>query len=356
MQPWLRSKSKADLAALCMLGLTVARSMMAVTPGPTLEEAVRAARFNAQDDKGWQAVAPGVVEPRSGQIRIAGPVGGRVMEVLVKPHDKVFAGEPLVRLDDNEVRARLVAAQAQVLLRKRARNEQSASSGSAIRRSAEDSVADSENALVEAQSALDVAAAARRAGSGSDANMDQAKAALSRAQDQLKQQKAELRRLEAETPLPTQAEGQLNVARRELAAARAKLEKMTVRAPIDASVLQVNAKVGEWSAPSSTQPLLLLGDVSAMRVRAELDETSFGEIKLGQPVALRPLDFRGHEFAGKVSSIAAILERGRINSREPGNPTDANVAEVLVDLTEPSPLVVGMKVEVYFHRDKGRAN
>lgn len=356
MQSWLRSKSKADLAAFCALGLAVARAMMAVTPGPSFQEAVRAARFNAQDDKGWQAVAPGVVEPRSGQIRIAGPVGGRVMEVLVKAGDKVFAGEPLIRLDDMEARARLVAAEAEVLLRKRVRNNQPASSAAAVRRRAEDSVADSEAAVIEARYALDAAADARRAGSGSESDVDRANAALSRAQDRLKHQKAELRRLEAEAPLPTLAEGQLTVARSELAAARAKLEKMTVRAPIDASVLQVNAKVGEWSVPSSAQPLLLLGDVSAMRVRAELDEASFGEIHAGQPAVLRPVDFRGLEFAGKVSFIAAILERGRIDSPEPGNPTDANVAEVLVDLIEPSPLVVGMKVEVYFRRDKGSAN
>src|SRR5262249_49086725 len=158
-------------------------------------------------------------------------------------------------------------------------------------------------------------------------------------------------RLEAETPLPTDAEGQLNVARSRLAVARAKLEKMTLRAPIDASVLQVKAKVGEWSAPSSTEPLLLLGDVSTIRVRAELDEANFGEIKVGQGAMLRPVDFRAQEFAGKVSFIAAIVDRGRLDS--PGNPTDVNVAEVLVELTEPSPLVAGMRVEVYFHRDKG---
>ena len=33
---------------------------------------------------GWQAVAPGVVEPGSGQIKIAAPVIGRVSEVMVK--------------------------------------------------------------------------------------------------------------------------------------------------------------------------------------------------------------------------------------------------------------------------------
>ena len=61
------------------------------------------------DDKRWQAVAPGLVEPSSGEIKIAAPVVGRIGEVLVKPNDKVFAGELLIRLDDQEVRARVAA-------------------------------------------------------------------------------------------------------------------------------------------------------------------------------------------------------------------------------------------------------
>src|SRR5262249_56298299 len=129
---------------------------------------------------------------------------------------------------------------------------------------------------------------------------------LSRGQCRLKHEKAELRGLEAEAALLTLAEGQLTVARSELAAAGAKLEKMTVRAPIDASVLQVNAKVGEWSVPSSAQPLLLLGDVSAMRVRAELDEAGFGEVHDGQPAVLRPGRFRGVGLGGRGCFLAEV--------------------------------------------------
>jgi len=304
------------------------------------------------DNKLWQAVAPGRVEPSSGEIKIAPPIVGRIGDVLVKVNDKVFAGEPLIRLDDDEIQARLLVGQAQVALRKRARNDQRASNRASVRRQAEDAVADSEQAVVEARSALDKAAAVRRAGKGSDDEIDAARARLTRAQDRLKQQKVDLRRLETDfgAPLPSQTEGQLTIARAELLGIEAAIEKMTIRAPIGATVLQINAKAGELATPSAAQPLLLLGDISAMRVRAELDERDFGDIKIGQTVLVRAAAFREREFAGKVLSIAPIVQSSRISVRDQRNVTDVSVAEVLVDLAEPGPLKVGMKVDVYFRR------
>src|SRR5207249_1412553 len=96
-------------------------------------------------------------------------------------------------------------------------------------------------------------------------------------------------------------------------------------------------------------PLLVIGDMSALRVRAELDERDLGEIKLGQPAIIRADAFRGREIAGKVSFIAPIVERARINNaRGQRNVTDVDVVEVLVDLAQPDALTVGMKVDVYF--------
>ena len=60
-----------------------------------------------------------------------------------------------------------------------------------------------------------------------------------------------------------------------------------------------------WPVPP-VQPLLVIGDVSALRVCAELEERDFGEIKIGRPVLVRAAAFRGREFAGKVSFIAPI--------------------------------------------------
>src|SRR6266511_2004233 len=118
--------------AVCLLGLATA--VVALTPRIGAQEARRAARADSLDEKRWEAVAPGRVEPWSGEIKVSAAIVGRIAEVLVKTNDKVFAGELLVRLDDDEARARVVAAEAQVAIRKRARNDQAAAKRSADRR------------------------------------------------------------------------------------------------------------------------------------------------------------------------------------------------------------------------------
>src|SRR5262252_9800670 len=358
------SKNKSAVRGAAAVAFVFVVAAVAARTGA--QETARASRPEAADDKRWQTVAPGRVEPSSGEIRIAAPAMGVIAQVLVKVNDKVTAGEPLIRLVDDEVQARLAAAEAQVAFRLRARNEEAApvrstarrtteaavvdTDKAAARRRAEDAVADADKAVTAAQAALDKALVDRRAGRALDADRDAARTALSRAQDRLQQQKAELRRLEADpsTPLPNVPEGQVNVARAESAAAAAAIAKLTIRAPIAGTVLQVNAKPGELAAPSNAQPLLVIGDVSALRVRAELDERDFGQIKIGQPVLVRAAAFRGREFAGKVAFIAPLVEQGRINARGQRNVTDVDVVEVLIDLAQLYPPAVGMKVDLYF--------
>ena len=209
-------------------------------------------------------------------------------------------------------------------------------------------MADAEKTVFEARSSLDKAAVARRGDRNSEADVEAARSALTHAHDRLNLQKTELRRIEADAPLPTQAEGQLNIARSELLVIEAAVEKMTIRAPITGTVLQMNAKIGEFASPSATQPLLVLGDVLALRVRAEVDERDIEEITIGQSVLVRPIAFHEREFAGTVSFIARLVEPGRNGVR---GQRDVGVVEVLVDLTEPGPLSVGMKADVYFRRD-----
>jgi HlyD family secretion protein len=344
MVPKSMSGWKSRSAALGAVAAALALAVLAARTGE--QESTRATRSEAPDAKRWQTVAPGRVEPVSGSIKIAAPAMGVIAQVLVKVNDKVSAGEPLIRLVDTEARARLAAAEAQVAFRLRARNDESKppapirpAPAAPPRRRGEPVASDS-----------DKAAARRRAGTASDAALEAARAALARAQNRQQQQKAELRRIEADpnTPLPTFADGQVNVARAEAAAAAAAIAQLTIRAPISGTVLQINAKPGELAGPSNAQPLLIIGDVSALRVRAELDERDLGEIKVGQPAVIRTDAFRGRDFAGKVSFIAPIVEPGRISARGQRNVTDVDVVEVLVDLAQPDPLAVGMKVDVYF--------
>jgi HlyD family secretion protein len=258
----------------------------------------------------------------------------------------------LMGYDDAEARARVAGARAQIAVRKRPRNEQPVTGRALDRRKAEDAVADAHDAAIAAGVRVDKAAVARRTGTPSEIDLETAQKALAQAQDRLTQSRAVLRTIESDqaTPLPTQLEGQLNIARTELEAAEAGLERLVIRSPIEATVLQVNAKAGEFGTPGSLQPLVSLGDVSALRVRAEVDERDYGAIRLGQSAVVRSEASRGRDFAGTVASIAPIMQSGRLGGPGQRNLTDVNVAEVLIDLAEPGPLAVGMKVDVYFRR------
>jgi HlyD family secretion protein len=260
----------------------------------------------------------------------------------------VFAGQPLIRLSDDEFEARLVAAEAQVGVRKRARDEKAASGKANDRRKAHDAVADAERSVYDARSAVDRAVAEFRANGQTDAGLTAARSALARAQEELTKHREALRIIEADSPLPTALEGQLSIARAEYAVARSALDKMTVRAPIDGTVLQINVKAGELASPGSPQPPLLLADLSALCVRAELDERDLGSIKVTQSVSVRTAALPAQEIEGKVSSIAPLVEPGRLEPPGTRNQTDVNVVEVMVELTGSSQLAVGMKVDVYF--------
>ncbi len=332
-------------AILSAVGIFTAAGWLAMIERPI---GAPQATLTRTDEQGWQAVAQGLVEPHSGKITMGSPIVGRITEVLVNATDEVLAGELLLRLDDQEARARVATAEARAAMQKRLRNDQSAGKA-ADRRKAEDAVADARTALVAARDAFDTATSARRGVSGSAVDLAKERAAWTSARDALDQKQTELRKIEAETgtPLPTESEGQLNVARLDLWVANVELEKTRIRSPIAGTVLQVKAKVGELAAPSSPQPLLVLGEVSALQVRAELDERDISKVSVGQPVVIRADAFPGNEFAGKVSAIAPIIQARSINPLE-RNVGSLDATEVIIDLDVPGPLIVGMKVNAYF--------
>ena len=300
------------------------------------------------EEKRWQAVAPGRVEACSGQIKLAAVVAGVVDKVLVKANDRVFAGEPLIRLADGEYAARLAAAEAQVGLRKRARDEKSATGRAGALRRARDARADAEDKVYAVRAIVDRTAAEWRAKGGSGDGLAKARSALAGAKAELAQREEELRAVEDDAPLPTVLEGQLSIARSEYAVARSAFDNMTVRAPVDGTVLQVNVHAGEAVSPGSPLPLLQLADLSALCVRAEVDERDLAFVKVKQIVAVRAAAFPDNELAGKVVSIAPLVGPGRMEASGPRNQSDVNVVEVMIELTKTGEVLTGMKVDVYF--------
>ncbi len=301
----------------------------------------------------WVAAAPGKVEPKSGEIRIGTSLPGRVLEVLVVVNDKVEANELLIRVDDEEARARLAAAEAEAAVRKQERDSQPTPAGREDIRRAEDAVFSSDRSVTGARFDLDRALSGRRNGSVSEQMLTESRRRLSDARDRLQRDRLAVATALARSniPPPSRLESLLSAARAEVAVAEALLDKTRIRAPIAGTVFQTNAKAGEIVVPATELPLIVMGDLSVIRVKAEVDELDASKIKVGHRAFVKSGSFPGKEFEGRVKALAPALAAPRISARGPRRPTDVDVLEVSIDLDGNTPLLPGMRVDAYFRRD-----
>ena len=315
----------------------------------TLPEPVVATAPDTSGQK-WVAAAPGRVEPRTGQIRIGTGVPGRVMEIAVATNDRVTDGEVLIRLEDKETRARLTAAEAEVAARKRERDAVPGTAGREDVRKAEDAVFAAERAVTNARFALDAVLAADRKSPGSPQALLQARRQVAEAKDKLRLEHIGFASAHAKNkvPAPNRLEAALIAARAEVTTAEELLDKTRIRAPLTGSVLQVNAKRGELVAPSPELPLIVMGDMTVIRVRAEVDEQDVAKIKLGQRAFVRSNAYPGRDFEGKVTELAPSLGIPRMGSRGARRATDVEVMEVMIDLEGAVPLLPGMRADAFF--------
>ena len=301
----------------------------------------------------WLASAPGRVEPRSGEVRLSAQVPGRVVEVLAGINDRVQAGDVLVKLDEEEARVRLAAAEAEEAVRRRDRDAESVGKLAQDRRSAEDDLANAERSLHAAQIDLDRVLTAHRRNAATQDEVARVRSAHATAAERVEQERKELSSVAATSgmPLPTRLEAALVQARAEIRLAEIAFERTRVRAPIDGAVLQVNVKAGEMLTPSPESVAITLGDVTALRVRAEVEERDVSKIRVGQRVVVRSDAFPGREFEGKVASLAGYVGPPRLGNRGPRKPTDVDILEVLIDMDGNPPLLPGMRADVFFRTD-----
>jgi HlyD family secretion protein len=266
-------------------------------------------------------------------------------------NDKVQAGDLLVRLDDQDYAARVAAAEAEVEVRKRDRDAETVGKLAQDRRAGDDAVASAERQLVQARADFDQALRSRRA--GSEADVSKSRDAVKAAQAKVGEARANARKVANGDGMPAQTrpEAALAAARAELSLADAAYERTRIRAPIDATLLQVNAKAGELAAPSIEAPLLVVGDLSSLRVRAEIEERDLPKVRIGQAAIVRSDAFPDREFNGKAVSIAQALGPAKLATRGPRKPTDVDVLEILIDLEGHPPLLPGMRVDVFFKAD-----
>ena len=186
----------------------------------------------------------GIIEARTQNISIGTSLPGIVKTVFVNVGDKVKAGAPLFQIDDRELRAELLVKQANLVKARAA-------------------VAEARASLKDYQAQYELVrhATDRRAVSVDDVQKRRYAEELARA------------KLASAGAAVTAAEADLK-------ATRTSLERLTVRAPIDCEVMQVNVRPGEYAQTGVlSTPLIRLGDLDRLHIRVDIDENDAWRFK-----------------------------------------------------------------------------
>jgi len=131
------------------------------------------------------------------------------------------------------------------------------------------------------------------------AEVEKAKASLSLAHSKQLQTKVYRRDLEVTKAQIKEAKAALEVTKRQL-------EYSEVFAPISGVALVKSAEVGEYVSPGAT--VLTIADLDHVWLRAYVDETDLGRVKLGQKVRVKTDTFPNKAYEGKVSFISSEAE------------------------------------------------
>jgi multidrug efflux pump subunit AcrA (membrane-fusion protein) len=224
--------------------------------------------------------AGGIVRPRVTAV-IASRVLAPIVDVRVRPGDRVHRGDVLMTLDARDLRAN------------DARAEASAVSAAESVKAAEADVRASESSVQLARLTHDRIAALQATRSATTAELDQAIAARSAAEAQHAAAEARL----------AAANAMREAAKAAAAASAVTVTYATLTAPFDGVVTERSAEPGSMAAPGS--PLLTLEDPTTYRLEVTLDESRAALVTRGSAAKIR-FDSGDPVSNGRVVEIARV--------------------------------------------------
>ena len=293
--------------------------------------------------------ALGRVEPLSEEIRIAAAMTGRLAEVLLDEGQPVTRGQVVATLENADHLARVQEAQANVAIAQAALERVINGARPSEREEAAAAVGEAQAHLTRAERELSrqTGLAQKRLGSGQD--LDNVGSARDVAQAQLARARARLAVVDSPARADEQAraEAELALAQARLAVARALYEKSFVRSPIDGVVLRRFRRAGEQVTEMGDTPILAVGDLAHLRVRAEVDEADIALLRVGQDAYVQADAYGERRFPGRVGRIGSLMGRKQVLSDDPAERKDTRVLEVLIDLEPGLALPAGLRVNAY---------
>ncbi|MCX2891847.1 MULTISPECIES: HlyD family secretion protein [Pseudomonas] len=306
---------------------------------------------------------------RADWVTSSSRVAGYVAKVEVEDDQPVKAGDVLVRLQDRDYRARLEQAKADV-----AEAGAAFTAAQALSQVAGERIAQQRQAIVQAQSMLQSAAAERRRSEldvarykglvrdsaatlqrleKANASAAQAQAAWQGAQAQLRERRSQLLMAKAQAAY---ADAQVKRRQAGQASAEARLvlaeqdeQDTLIRAPIEGVVGQRRVRAGQHVVAG--QPLLAVVPLQQTYIVANYKETQLARMQPGQPVRISVDSFSERELRGRVASFSPAS--GNVFALLPSDNATGNFTKIVqrfpvrILLDQPvsgQPILPGMSV------------
>lgn len=226
----------------------------------------------------------GMIETSTQNIALGTPVAGVVKRVAVAVDADVNAGDVLFEIDDRDLLAELRTKEAAVVVA----GAQLAKLKSGTRPEeippVEARLLESESLLADVKDQYERWKKINDPRAVSEEEVSKKRFAVLIAHARVTEAQATLALLRAGSWQPdiVVAEAQLAGAQAAVDTVRTELDRRVIRAPVSGRILQVNIRVGEFAqAGPLANPLMMMGSVTPLHVRVDIDENDAWRIKSG---------------------------------------------------------------------------
>ena len=295
--------------------------------------------------------SPGRVEGASETTQVGAAADGILKAVYVKEGQYVKRGTLLGEIGCDDLQANLQTATAEADSARQARTRILRGARDEEKKIASEKTAAARATFEEAKSRLEMQRALYQKEQISRSSYEQAVRDLGVADANLK---AAVRTEELLAAPPLQedqakADAEVVAAEGRTRTVQERIEKCSILAPIDGTVLRVYARRGESFSTVTPRPLFSLADTSARRIKAEIDESDVDKVSVGQKVVIQADALDGKRLNGSVVRISSMMGRKSISTGDPSDKSDRDILEAVIGLEgNPLSLPIGLRVTVQF--------
>lgn len=291
----------------------------------------------------------GYVEPRSELRRLAFRVGGVVASCDRGAGDTVRKGDVLARLDDSTLKVAAEASRRKLDLARAKLCDLKAGEHPHLIRQCERSV---ERLAEHARHSLQEAARLEKlatSGSTSENERNESSTKATQSALALREKQEELMYLKGKVRPEqlTVAEAEVRLAEAEAAAAAERVHDARLEAPFDGVVLKYLKREGEGVSPlTPPEPAVLFGDLSRLRVRAEIDERYANLLAVGQRAEVYGRNVGVGPHAGRLVEVERVMGDKTLFTRSASERKDLHVIQVVVEMGRDFVAPAGLQVDV----------